>query len=175
MHRRIFIWLPIGASRRLIATPQAGDFALTLPISGLTLKDLRDTFEEPRGKAKHEAIDILAPRGTPVLAVVCGTIRKLFLGKPGGITIYLFDEREQFCYYYGHLNAYREGLREGMKVDSGEVIGYVGSTGNADPRVPHLHMAIFELGPLKQWWKGTPLNPYPPLVAAVKKLINRGY
>ena len=116
MRRRFFIWLPIAASRCISGT----DLALTPPISGLTLKDLRDTFEEPRGNGKHEAIDILAPRGTPVLAVVCGTIRKLFLSKPGGITIYLFDEQERFCYYYGHLDSYREGLREGLKVEPGE-------------------------------------------------------
>ena len=148
--------------------PQAVELALTPPISGLSLKDLRDTFDEDRGKGKHEAIDILVPRGTPVRAVVRGTIRKLFLSKPGGSTIYLFDECEEYCYYYAHLDAYRDGLREGLRVEAGEVIAYAGSTGNADFRVPHLHMAIFELGPLKQWWKGTPLNPYPPLVAAVR-------
>ena len=90
----------------------------------------------------------------------------LFLSKPGGLTIYLFDAREEYCYYYGHLDAYRVGLREGAAVVAGEEIGYVGSTGNADARVPHLHMAIFELGPLKQWWKGSPVNPYPSLMKA---------
>ena len=167
MRRRLFI----GLSLPVFST----EAHLALPIAGLTFKDLRDTFEEPRGKGKHEAIDILAPRGTRVLAVVRGTIRKLFLSKPGGLTIYLFDEQEIYCYYYGHLDAYHEELREGSKVDRGELIGYVGSTGNADPSGPHLHMAIFELGPKKLWWKGTPVNPYPPLVAAVKYWAGRGY
>jgi peptidoglycan LD-endopeptidase LytH len=160
VRRRLFLGLPLGLYGQ--------ELQIALPIAGLTKKDLRDTFDEPRGKGRHEAIDIMAPRGTPVLAVVRGTIRKLFLSKPGGNTIYLFDEREEYCYYYGHLDRYREGLHEGMKVVPGDEIGYVGSTGNADPRVPHLHMAIFELGPEKRWWKGTAINPYPHLVAAVK-------
>lgn len=167
MHRRLFI----GLSLPVFST----EAHLTPPIAGLTMKDLRDTFDEPRGNGKHEAIDSLAPRGTPVLAVVRGTIRKLFLSKPGGLTIYLFDEQEIYCYYYGHLDAYHEDLREGSKVDRGELLGYVGSTGNADPRVPRLHMAILELGPQRLWWKGTPLNPYPSLVAALKYWIGRGY
>jgi len=156
--------LALAASPLLIAQ----ELIIIPPIAGLTLKDLRDTFDEPRGAGRHEAIDILAPRGTPVRAVVRGVIRKLFLSKPGGKTIYLFDELEEYCYYYGHLDAYSETLREGMKVESGEELAYVGTTGNADPRTPHLHMAIFRLGPEKSWWKGTAINPYPPLVAAVK-------
>jgi len=123
----------------------------------------------------HEAIDIISPRGTPVFAVVPGTIRKLFLSRPGGLTIYLFDKQERFCYYYGHLDAYHQDLRQGDKVKAGELLAYVGSTGNADPRVPHLHMAIFELGPEKKWWNGTPLNPYPLLIAAVKNQIDRRF
>jgi murein DD-endopeptidase MepM/ murein hydrolase activator NlpD len=160
VRRRFFLGLPLALYGQ--------DLQLAVPIAGLSMKDLRDTFDERRGGGRHEAIDILAPRGTPILAVVRGTIRKLFLSKPGGITIYLFDEREEYCYYYGHLDRYREGLREGMKVSPGDELAYVGSTGNADPRAPHLHMAIFELGPEKRWWKGTAINPYPHLVAAVK-------
>src|SRR5688572_19736914 len=98
MKRRALIWLPFVSRRRLDASTEP---EISLPISGLTMKDLRDTFDESRGKGVHEAIDIHAPRGTPVLAVVKGRIRKLFLSKPGGLTIYLFDEREKYCYYYG--------------------------------------------------------------------------
>jgi murein DD-endopeptidase MepM/ murein hydrolase activator NlpD len=104
-----------------------------------------------------------------VRAVVSGTIRKLFLSKPGGNTIYLFDEMEMYCYYYAHLDGYAGGLREGMRVERGEVIGFVGSTGNADARSPHLHFAITELWPEKQWWKGKAVDPYPFLVDAVKR------
>jgi murein DD-endopeptidase MepM/ murein hydrolase activator NlpD len=139
------------------------------PIRGLALANLRDTFEEVHYGSPHEAIDILEPRGTPVRAVVSGNVRKLFLSKPGGNTIYQFDEMEVYCYYYAHLDGYAEGLREGMRVERGDVIGFVGSTGNADPRTPHLHFAIFELGPEKLWWKGKAVNPYPSLAAAVKR------
>lgn len=147
--------------------PGAGPSIAAMPIDKLTATDLRDSFDEVRGKGKHEAVDILAPKGTPVRAVVAGTIQKFFLSKPGGKTIYLFDEQGKYCYYYAHLDAYRDGLREGQKVIPGEMIGYVGSTGNADERVPHLHFAIFELTPLKQWWKGEPINPYPLLARAL--------
>ena len=139
------------------------------PIRGLTLADLRDSFEEVHNGHPHEAIDIPAPRGTPVLAVVSGTIRKLFLSKPGGNTIYQFDETGAYCYYYAHLDGYAKGLREGALVNRGDVIGFVGSTGNADSRSPHLHFAIFELGPDKAWWKGKAINPYPGLADAVKR------
>jgi murein DD-endopeptidase MepM/ murein hydrolase activator NlpD len=142
---------------------------MTPPIRGLTLANLRDTFEEVHDGHKHEAIDIMEPKGTPVRAVVSGSIRKLFLSKPGGNTIYQFDEMGVYCYYYAHLDGYAEGLHEGMPVKSGEVIGFVGSTGNADSRTPHLHFAIFELGPEKLWWQGKAVDPYPGLAAAVKR------
>ena len=143
---------------------------LTPPIRGLALADLRDSFAEVHSGQPHEAIDILEPKGTPVRAVISGTVRKLFLSKPGGNTIYQFDELEAYCYYYAHLDRYVEGLREGLRVERGDVIGFVGSTGNADPRAPHLHFAIFELGPERHWWQGQALDPYPFLVAAVKRV-----
>jgi len=139
------------------------------PISGLALSDLRDTFEEVHNGHRHEAIDILEPRGTPVHAVVSGTIRKLFLSNRGGSTIYQFDEMGVYCYYYAHLDGYAEGVREGMRVERGDVIGFVGSTGNADSHTPHLHFAIFVLQPERLWWKGKAVDPYPVLVAAVKR------
>ncbi|MBV9155402.1 MAG: M23 family metallopeptidase [Acidobacteriaceae bacterium] len=142
---------------------------LTLPIQGLQLSDLKDTFEEVHNGHTHEAIDIIAPKGTLIRAVVSGTIRKLFLSKPGGNTIYQFDEAGVYCYYYAHLDRYADNLREGMRVQPGDVIGFVGSTGNADQRTPHLHFAVFELGPEKQWWRGKAINPYPALVAAVQR------
>ena len=102
-------------------------------------------------------------------AVVRGTIRKLFLSKPGGNTIYQFDEEGEYCYYYAHLDRYVGGLREGMSIARGDVIGFVGSTGNADAGTPHLHFMIFKLGPERLWWKGKAVNPYPGLVNAVKQ------
>ena len=148
----------------LAATAGAGPHLMSPPITGLSVPELHDTFEQTRGRARHEAIDIMEPRGTPVHAVVDGTIAKLFLSKPGGNTIYLFDEAGEFCYYYAHLDHYAPNLREGMHVSRGDVIAFVGSTGNASPDAPHLHFTIFQLGPEKRWWKGTPINPYPLLL-----------
>jgi hypothetical protein len=153
----------------LAAGAAASIFEMTPPIRGLALTDLRDTFGEIHDGHKHEATDIMEPRGTPLRAVVSGTIRKLFLSKPGGNTIYQFDDMGVYCYYYAHLDGYAEGLREGKRVERGEVIGFVGSTGNADTRSPHLHFAIAELGPDRLWWKGTAVDPYPFLVAAVNE------
>jgi murein DD-endopeptidase MepM/ murein hydrolase activator NlpD len=139
------------------------------PIRGMTVANLRDMFDEAHNGHPHEAIDIMEPRGTPVRSVVSGTVRKLFLSKPGGNTIYQFDEMGVYCYYYAHLDSYANGLHEGMRIERGDVIGFVGSTGNADPRAPHLHFAVFELGPDKLWWQGKAIDPYPGLVAAVKR------
>jgi murein DD-endopeptidase MepM/ murein hydrolase activator NlpD len=139
------------------------------PLTGLTVAGLRDNFEEVHGGHAHEAIDIMAARGTPVHAVVPGRIRKLFLSKAGGNTVYEFDEAGLYCYYYAHLDRYAEGLQEGSVVERGGVIGYVGSTGNASLEAPHLHFAVYELGPGKEWWKGKAINPFPALVAAVRR------
>ena len=146
------------ASAGLLPEPPA----LQLPVAGVAARDLRDTFAERRDgdRRGHEAIDILAPRGTAVLAVDDGRIVKLFPSKPGGITIYQFDATGQFAYYYAHLDRYAAGLVEGQTVRRGSVIGYVGSSGNASAGTPHLHFAIFRLGPEKQWWKGEPVNPF---------------
>jgi murein DD-endopeptidase MepM/ murein hydrolase activator NlpD len=108
----------------------------------------------------HHAIDILAPRGTSVIAAVDGTIRKLFNSRAGGLTIYQFDVPEQRIYYYAHLDSYAAGIDQGMFVRQGTVIGYVGTTGNAPPGTPHLHFSIENLPASKEWWKGEPVNPY---------------
>jgi lipoprotein-anchoring transpeptidase ErfK/SrfK len=140
--------------------------ALLVPVQGVTAQQLSDTFYERRGGNRpHEALDILAPRGTPVLAVDDGRIVKLFNSVPGGLTIYQFDPSENLAYYYAHLEGYATGVAEKKQVKRGDVIGYVGATGNANPATPHLHFAIFELGPEKRWWKGTAINPYPLLTA----------
>jgi murein DD-endopeptidase MepM/ murein hydrolase activator NlpD len=86
---------------------------------------------------------------------------KLFYSVPGGRTIYQFDPEQQFAYYYAHLDGYAEGVKEGMAVKRGDVLGYVGSTGNANAAAPHLHFAIFRLGPERRWWQGTAIDPYP--------------
>jgi murein DD-endopeptidase MepM/ murein hydrolase activator NlpD len=140
---------------------------LALPIAGLKLQDLQDSFNDTRGGTRrHEATDILASRGSPVMAVDDGTIRKLFTSRQGGLTVYQFDREESYCYYYAHLDHYAAGLEEGMPVRREQVIGYVGTTGNAN--TPHLHLAVFKLSPEKRWWEGKPINPYPALMDALK-------
>ena len=139
---------------------------LLVPVQGITPEQLRDTFTEARGGGRtHGALDILAARGTPVVASVDGRIQKLFNSRAGGLTIYQFDSDEKRVYYYAHLDRYADGIREGAFVPQGTVIGYVGTTGNAPPGTPHLHFAIEDLPPTKEWWKGTPVNPYPLLIA----------
>jgi murein DD-endopeptidase MepM/ murein hydrolase activator NlpD len=135
---------------------------LNVPVEGVSRTELHDSFDEDRAGTlrKHEAIDIMAPRGTPVVAVEDGRVAKLFTSVAGGLTIYVFDPSEAFCYYYAHLDRYAGGLREMQHVRRGDVIGYVGSTGNAAEDAPHLHFAIFQLAADRKWWQGTPINPY---------------
>ena len=147
--------------------PDVSDFsrlqsrALRLPVEGFDLRGLRDNFAERRGTRVHEAIDLLAPRGTPVVAVDDGVVKKLFTSVPGGLTVYQYDPSETYAYYYAHLDRYAEGLAEGKVLKKGDRVGYVGTTGNAPPGTPHLHFTIYKLPPDKKWWEGTPINPYP--------------
>ncbi|MDN4055938.1 M23 family metallopeptidase [Massilia sp. YIM B02763] len=144
------------------AVPAVAPGKLMVPVDGIAFKQLSDTYDQPRGSERHhEALDILAPKGTKVFATADGKVAKLFTSKPGGLTVYQFDPTEKYAYYYAHLDRYAEGLQEGATVKRGDLIGYVGTTGNAAPDTPHLHFAVFELTPEKQWWKGTPVNPYP--------------
>ncbi|MDO8458737.1 MAG: M23 family metallopeptidase [Burkholderiaceae bacterium] len=155
-----------------VATAQtAADLALLLerslavPVEGVSPADLRNTFSEGRPGHRHEAIDIAAPRGSKVFAVDGGKLVKLFTSVPGGLTVYQFDPQERFVYYYAHLDRYADGLREGMTLQRCDLLGYVGTSGNAAAGAPHLHFAVFRLGPDKQWWQGTALDPYPALTA----------
>jgi len=135
---------------------------LRLPVDDADVDEMKGDFDERRdgGERGHEAVDILAPRNTPVRAVDDGTIAKLFNSKAGGLTLYQFDPTGRFCYYYAHLERYAEGVNEGQRVARGQVIGFVGTSGNAPPDTPHLHFAIFELDAERHWWKGRALDPY---------------
>jgi peptidoglycan LD-endopeptidase LytH len=133
---------------------------LDFPVEGVGREKMTDTFNEARAGHVHEAADIMAARNTPVHAVEAGTIARLLKNPSGGITIYQLDPAQRYIYYYAHLERYAEGLREGLAVGRGQVIGYVGTSGNAPANAPHLHFAIFRVVDPKQWWGGPPVNPY---------------
>jgi murein DD-endopeptidase MepM/ murein hydrolase activator NlpD len=135
---------------------------LAIPVLGVTAAELSDTYDDARSQGRrHDAIDIMADEGTPVIAAADGTIEKLFNSVRGGITIYQRSPDKKWVYYYAHLSAYAPGLAEGQQVKRGQVIGRVGHTGDASPSGPHLHFAINSMAPGERWWNGTPINPYP--------------
>jgi murein DD-endopeptidase MepM/ murein hydrolase activator NlpD len=134
---------------------------IMIPVEGVSRLTLKDNYTAGRGGGKiHGAIDILAPKGTPVMAAADHTIGRLFEGPIGGIVIYAYDEELRFVYYYAHLDRYRRGLAVGDRVAKGSVIGYVGTTGNAPPNTPHLHFQVMKRGRGRAWWDGPPINPH---------------
>jgi murein DD-endopeptidase MepM/ murein hydrolase activator NlpD len=145
---------PIGTSGDIPRRP------LQVPIDGSNVESWKGAFYQQRDGRPHEAVDILAPRNTPVHAADDGSIAKLFVSKAGGNTIYQFDPDGRLCYYYAHLERYADGLREGQPVSRGQVIGYVGTSGNAPPDTPHLHFAVSQLNADRHWWQGRALDPY---------------
>jgi peptidoglycan LD-endopeptidase LytH len=155
--------VPAPSPEPILEAPPAaelGDRDLMIPVQGVSADQLTPSYAHQRGSRQHEAIDILAPRHTPVLAVEDGTIARLFYSQAGGITIYQFDPSGRFCYYYAHLERYADDLAEGQQVQKGQVLGYVGVSGNAPEDTPHLHFAIFRLSAAKRWWEGTPIDPF---------------
>ena len=153
---------PIAAPTSPEDARQLGAKQLRVPVAGIARAALRDTYNERRGDARpHEALDIAAPRGTAVVAVEDGQVMKLFTSAAGGLTIYHLDPTGDYVYYYAHLDRYADDLKAGQRLRAGQVIGYVGTTGNAPPNAPHLHFAIFRLGPEKHWWQGTAIDPLP--------------
>ena len=134
---------------------------LDLPVAGVERRDFLDSFFDKRGSTRtHDAIDIMAPRHTAVVAVEGGTIARLFESRAGGTTVYQFDPTTRYVYYYAHLERYADGLQERQRVERGQVLGYVGTSGNAPKDTPHLHFAIFRLTDQKRWWQGTAIDPY---------------
>lgn len=133
---------------------------LTIPVAGVLASDLVDSYSDPRVGRTHQAIDILAPRGTAVLSATDGRLTKLHQSTAGGLMVYAADANDRFVMMYGHLDRYAEGLSEGMSLSRGQILGYVGTTGNAPSGTPHLHFSIARGTPSEKWWKGTPVNPY---------------
>ena len=148
--------LPSPAPEPVPALPQA---SLPMPVAGASVESLRDSFLDGRGGRKHQAIDIMAPRGTPVVAVADGEVAKVYRHALGGLSVYQYDGERRFAYYYAHLDRFAPGLAAGRPLRQGDLIGYVGSTGNVTGS-PHLHFAAYRLGAERQWWRGKPVNPY---------------
>jgi murein DD-endopeptidase MepM/ murein hydrolase activator NlpD len=141
-----------------------GPSGLVIPVAGVKPEQLVDTYTQARagGARVHDAIDIMAPLGTPVIAAAPGRVEKLFLSQGGGgVTAYVRSDDGRWTYYYAHLNSYAPGLREGQRIDRASPVGTVGATGNANPAGPHLHFAIHRMNPGERWWQGAPINPYP--------------
>jgi peptidoglycan LD-endopeptidase LytH len=165
---------PDAAAPPASASPQAkataarpnlvvGPSGLAVPVVGIRADQLLDTYTQARaGGRPHDAIDIMAPAGTPVVAAAEGIVEKLFFSEGGGgITAYVRSPNQRWTYYYAHLQAYAPGLHEGQRVARGDPIGLVGFTGNANPAGPHLHFAVHEMGAGERWWQGRAVNPYP--------------
>jgi len=143
---------------------EVGPAGLAIPVSGKKANELTDTYTQARagGARVHDAIDIMADEGTPVIAATDGKVEKLFFSNGGGgITIYVRSPDQRWTYYYAHLQGYAPGLAEGEQVTRGQVIGRVGHTGNASAEGPHLHFAINRMQPGEKWYEGEPINPYP--------------
>jgi murein DD-endopeptidase MepM/ murein hydrolase activator NlpD len=141
---------------------QVAPSGLAIPVVGVKPDQLMDTFDQARSAGRrHDAIDIMAAEGAPVIAAADGTIEKLFNSVRGGTTIYERSPDQKWIYYYAHLSAYAPGLAEGQQVKRGQVIARVGHTGDASAAGPHLHFAINSMAPGERWWDGTAINPYP--------------
>ena len=142
--------------------PTVSEAGFAIPVAGVEADDLVDTFQAARSEGRtHNAIDILAPRGTPVVAAAEGEVMRLFTSDKGGLTLYVLGDDRRTVAYYAHLDAYAPGLREGLRVRRGQVLGEVGDTGNAAPGNTHLHFALWRTEDSADFWDGTPVNPYP--------------
>jgi len=155
-----------------VGTITVGPAGLAIPVAGVKPRELVDTYSQARagGARVHDAIDIMAPTGTPVVAAAPGRVEKLFFSNGGGgISVYIRSDDNLWTYYYAHLSAYAPGLHEGQHLLRGAPVGYVGVTGNANPAGPHLHFAINRMAPGEKWYQGTPINPYPLLAGTAPK------
>lgn len=162
---------PVPDAPAVALTPEAAlaARALIIPVRGIDASRVQDSYTASRGGRTHDAVDIMAPRGTPVVAADSGTILKLRQNDAGGLTIYQIDPTERFVYYYAHLDHYQKGLAEGMAIRQGDVLGFVGTTGNAPKDTPHLHFQVMIYRGNGQYWGGEPINPHPFLKRASQK------
>lgn len=151
------------------AAPRDMSAGLIVPVQGIDVRTLRSNWGDERGGGTraHQALDIMAPAGAPVIAAADGVVEKLYFSKGGGgVTLYQRADGGDLMLYYAHLRAYAVGLAEGRRVRAGETIAYVGDTGNAGAGNYHLHFAVARMAPGERWWQGTPVDPYPLLAGA---------
>lgn len=137
------------------------ELRLLVPVAGVAVDRIGDSFSAPRGSRTHGALDIMAPRGTPVLSADAGVVLRASENRSGGRTIYVADSVRRVVYYYAHLDRYAEGIATGRRVARGDTIGFVGTTGNAPANVPHLHFQMMRMHPAGRYWQGEPVNPLP--------------
>lgn len=162
----VAIGTPLPPEPEPTPSPESANFFgqvnLIIPVAGVRPDQLIDTFDDARSEGRvHDAIDIMAAAETPVIAAADGKILKLFHSDRGGTTIYQLNTNGDLVFYYAHLSHYADGLTEGNIVKQGEVIAYVGDTGNAGPGNYHLHFSIATVSDPKRYWEGTNINPYP--------------
>jgi peptidoglycan LD-endopeptidase LytH len=153
----------------IVQPPSAGSGRLVVPVQGVEVDALRSNWGEARGGGAraHQALDIMAPAGQPVVAATDGTVEKLYFSRGGGgVSLYQRTASGELMLYYAHLRAYAQGMAEGRRVRAGETIGYVGDSGNAGVGNYHLHFAVARMSPGERWWQGTPIDPYPLLAGA---------
>lgn len=155
----------VPSARIAAALERLRDKELVIPVAGVGPSRIEDTFTAARdgGERQHNAVDILAPRNTPIVAADDGVILRMSTNALGGITVYAADRDQQFVYYYAHLDHYHHDLTPGRAIQKGDTLGYVGTTGNAPKDVPHLHFQIMLWPTDGKWWNGEPVNPYPVL------------
>lgn len=143
-----------------------GPRRLLVPVAGVDPHDIPDSFRAPRGARTHGAVDIMAPRGTPVVSADSGSVLRVSENRAGGLTVYAVDPERRLVYYYAHMDGYADGIAPGRALSRGDTIGFVGTTGNAPRDIPHLHFQIMLMHPAGRYWAGTPVDPLPLLRAA---------
>jgi murein DD-endopeptidase MepM/ murein hydrolase activator NlpD len=150
-----------GGEEPALSPVDLSGLGLQFPVPAVSANAMSNSFADRRGQRTHHAVDIFAPRYSFVVAVDDGTVAQLSRSSAGGISVYQFDAAERYCYFYAHLDGYAPGLAEGQLVKRGQVLGFVGTTGNAPAKTPHLHFAIALVASPKQWWGGSPIDPFP--------------
>jgi murein DD-endopeptidase MepM/ murein hydrolase activator NlpD len=172
--------IPTLATAAIVSTSSSGtdylrERQIIVPVANAPLNKIENTFDDPRdGGRVHRAVDILAPRGTPILSADDGYVLRLSTSALGGICLYAADAEGRLVYYYAHMDHYHESMADGRRLAKGDTIGFVGTTGNAPKDVPHLHFQVMRMPADGHYWNGEPINPYDVLVASDRSTLGHG-